>query len=150
MNIYSDFPTLSDEQYKSLNSAYSADNSATLFTLFEEVEFCRNSFSTLLTNYNSSLTNSILKTIETLNNTKDSLKILYPKAVFTNKNISSNLFAIIEKLLDCCIILSQQSNTSSKPYYQKVLLKLSVSLLNSAKELMGKISLQEIKLFKHM
>ena len=150
MNNYNDFPLLSNEQYKEINSHYNQTSQNNLLDLGSRLQFCIDSFLSIQGNFNTNIENQIKAFTNELKNFKDSLKILYPSMTFNNKKITPNVFLILSKVIEIlnetnCLTLKHE-----KPYYKKVLSKLNTNVLNNLSKFMIILSQQDIKFFIHM
>lgn len=149
---YDDFPLLSDQQYTELNLHYNNKNSKTdtLKSIATTLQFCIDSFFAIRPDFNLDTQNQISALTNELKEVKSSLKILFPNLTFNSKELSSNLFTILNNLLNVCTQFTDIAEDSEKNYYKKVLLKLNTRVLNSLSMLMLTLSKQDVKFFKHM
>jgi len=152
MNIYNDFQLLSNEQYEELNNYYTTSTSPlkTEKLIAIKLQFCINSFTSLQNNFNNKIKVEILKLVKQLSDFKDSFKVLFPSIVFTNQNISTNIFTVLSETINITTLTSQLSNSTNKIYYKKVLSKLIQNTLNSLSNFMILLSTQDIKFFKYI
>lgn len=150
MNNYNDFPTLTNEQYEDLNTAYNNQPTTDINQATTRLEFCINSLTFIFPSLNKSLQEEITSSCNQLKSIKDSLKLLYPNINFNSNKHSNNLFTILQELTTVSLLLNKIIDQSKKAYYIKVLHRLNLEVLNVLSNFMKTLSCLEIKFFKFM
>lgn len=149
MNYYNDFPILSNEQYFNLNAYYSSKEPNTPSNdIANKIQFCIKSLIYMQKNFNLTIQKQITAVLNTLNNCKSSLTVLYPQIKYQNNKVTDNLFYVLAEIISINSTINNLANRTDKKYYTKVLLKLNNNISNSMYEFLFMLSKQDIKFFK--
>lgn len=148
---YQDFKILTDLQYSELNNQYSKIfNDNNLNILYSTLTFCKNSLLIMCGQFSQTLSTTLNESCKILESCLESLKILYPKIKAETENISSNLFYVLEQLTSCISNINKIVVVNQNKYYKNTLFKLENNLLSAQQQILNSLSVQQVKIFKHM